>query len=329
MDRKCPITSCAWLALCLLGCINMLQAKPLDIWGEYTIGLIGSASTDPTFNAIRAGAQRAISEAEMAYKLDITLLDETPRHPSASKQIKAVRTVYVKKAAGLLISPTDPNALVSGIDFLVDKGLPVMTVGSDSPNSKRSGTWLMDETKSAELATESCIQLLGKRGGNIAILSGDPQTPSQAARLEAARKVIDKSPNVKLHQVYHCDEDLSSAFSTIQSALEADRDNEIDAWIFLGDWPLSGAIPLPWDTAEIPSTAIGALPPNLPYLKRKEVKMLVAQDYFNWGYHSMKSLIEQIHNGTPPANTLNFGVPEPVTLRNLETFWNDWTTWNK
>jgi len=300
-----------------------------DIWAEYDIGLIGDAETNPTFKAIKAGAQQAVHELELKYKLDITLVDPTPRHPDPAQQVQALQDAYVNQWAGVFLIPTRPTPLKNTIDFLVNKSIPVITVGRDVPTSMRTATWLPDEAASAQMATDACIRALGTRGGRIAVLTGDTRQPIQSTRLATALAAIEATPHVQLQRVYPCAEDLDSALATIKQAWLNDRDDQIDAWLFLGDWPLRGAAPLPWDTHSMPCAAIGALPPMLPYIQRQEVALLVAQDYYQWGYAAMSALIQHIHTGKAPDATIHRPAPIAVTEKNVQQHWRQWVKWNR
>ena len=56
-------------------------------------------------------------------------------NPKAEKD--EFRRIMAKKPAGILVSPGDPELLVEDINAAIAAGIPVITMDSDSPKSKR------------------------------------------------------------------------------------------------------------------------------------------------------------------------------------------------
>src|SRR5437588_13115932 len=75
--------------------------------------------------------------AKAARELDVTAEAVGPDSYDPAAEQTAFRTALAKDPAGLLVSAADPNLMKADIDAAIAKGVPVITVDSDTPDSKR------------------------------------------------------------------------------------------------------------------------------------------------------------------------------------------------
>lgn len=317
-----------WVVLACFLSSSFLNAVERDIWVEHQVGLLGSERGDPVFAAIKAGFTQAMEEAELEYHSAITVIDKTPQGGAGADQSQLLRSLYPENVSGVLLQSRGAGVLSPGVKFLKKYQIPVVALGRvEQLDEQALALFVRDEEAFGRLAVEACVKGLGRRGGRVALLAGLADSVEQRQRLNGALGVLEQQERVDLHQVLHCAETLESALAVVEQAMTEDRYDEIDAWVFLGDWPLRGAAPLDWGKRRIVCTAVGELPSMLAYLKRKELIALVSQDYHEWGYRAGWILAKQFHAGEGPSESLHVMAPRLVDRTNFDAVWRDWSLW--
>ena len=126
-----PITRSliAALLMSVLGFLAGCSSKTHSMAEQYY--LVVASTKVPYFQAAEKGLNRAA--AELGVRAEMT----GPESYDAKGQQEEFRRIAAKKPAGILVSPADPQLLKADIDAAVAAGIPVLTVDSDSPASKR------------------------------------------------------------------------------------------------------------------------------------------------------------------------------------------------
>lgn len=143
---------------------------------------------------------------------------------------KAFQEAVQHKATGILISVTDPNLMKDDIDRAIAAGIPVITVDSDAPSSKRlyfigTNNYQVGLIGGQRLATE----LKGK--GNVVVFT----MPGQAnleERLRGYRDAMEKHPEIKIVQVVDIRGDPRIAFDTTTMLIGKPKD-KVNAFVCL------------------------------------------------------------------------------------------------
>ena len=147
--------------------------------------------------------------------------------PKAQQQ--ALQDAIQKKATGILISVADPNLIKNDIDNAVVAGIPVITLDSDAPQSKRL-FFIGTNNYQAGLAGGQRLskELQGK--GNVVVFTMPGQTNLED-RLRGYRDGIDKT-QIKISQIVDIQGDPRVAFDTTTSILGKERD-KVNAFVCL------------------------------------------------------------------------------------------------
>ena len=135
-----------------------------------------------------------------------------------------------KKATGILLAVTDPALLKDSIDKAVAAGIPVITIDSDAPASKRlffigTNNYQAGFTGGQRLAQE----LKGK--GNVVVFSMPDQSNLQD-RLRGYKDALAKTPDIKITRVVDIQGDPRIAFDTATQIIGKERD-KVDAFVCL------------------------------------------------------------------------------------------------
>jgi ribose transport system substrate-binding protein len=98
---------------------------------EQTYYFIGVSVGNPYWVDARIGFQ------ERGNQLGIKPVFTGPVDSNVQGQATELDQVVAQKPSGILIAPADADSLKPGIDRAIDAGIPVITVDTDSPKSKR------------------------------------------------------------------------------------------------------------------------------------------------------------------------------------------------
>ena len=216
-----------------------------------------------------------------------------PEKFDPQEQLKAFQEVLSSKPAGIMISVTRPDLLQDAIDSAVAQGIPVITVDSDAPSSKRL---MFVGTDNFRAGMES-----GKRMGEI--LKGQGQLvvitiPGQLNLDERARgmnEALKKYPGIKLAQTIDDKGDPRVANDSISALLKAKA--KIDGIICLEASGGSGAAEaLHRVDAKIPIVGFDKDPETLDWIDRDGITATVTQKPYVMAYYAIKFADDLHHN---------------------------------
>jgi len=153
-----------------------------------------------------------------------------PQNYDPKAERDALDQAVQKKASGILLAVTDPALLKDSIDRAVTAGIPVITIDSDAPTSKRlffvgTNSYQAGFTGGQRLAQE----LKGK--GNVVVFSM-PDQPNLQDRLRGYKEALAKTPDIKITRVVDIQGDPRIAFDTATQIVGKERD-EVDAFVCL------------------------------------------------------------------------------------------------
>ena len=216
-----------------------------------------------------------------------------PEKFDQQEQLKAFQQVVQSKPAGIMISVTKPELLQDAIDSAVAQGIPVITVDSDAPTSKRL---MFVGTDNFRAGMES-----GKRMGEI--LKGQGQVvvitiPGQLNLDERARgmnEALKKYSGIKLAQTIDDKGDPRVANDSISDLLRAKA--KIDGIICLEASGGSGAAEaLHRVDAKIPIVGFDKDPETLDWIDRNTITATVTQKPYVMAYYAIKFVDDLHHN---------------------------------
>jgi ribose transport system substrate-binding protein len=153
-----------------------------------------------------------------------------PQNYDPRAQREALDQAVQKKASGILLAVTDAALLKDSIDKAVAAGIPVITIDSDAPASKRL-FFIGTNSYQAGLAGGQRLakELNGK--GNVVVFTMPDQVNMQD-RLRGYRDALDKSGNIKITRVVDIQGDPRIAFDTTTQTIGKEKD-KVDGFVCL------------------------------------------------------------------------------------------------
>ena len=142
----------------------------------------------------------------------------------------AFQKAVQQKPTGILISVADAKLMKTDIDQAISAGIPVITMDSDAPDSKRL---FFIGTNNYEAGLEGgqrlAKELHGK--GNVVFFSM-PEQPNLQERLRGYRAAFETSPGIKVARVVDIQGDPRVAFDNATAIIGKERD-KVDAFVCL------------------------------------------------------------------------------------------------
>lgn len=315
-------------------------AKQLKRFEEPTpeprIGLLGDAEYAFALAAIEAGmraeALRVFEEGQAAPRFrSLPLVDESPtgRRDALGKFLQV-------GVDGLALRPReDEPAFQSMLEGLTAEQVAFVYLFERGGAAAAQPLQILTASQ-ADLGREAAAAVLENLPDDgpvkVGVLSGNVADMDQASRLVAAVEVLKASERVAEVVLEKSAPDPGSAYEVLQRVVREDLDEEIVAWLFLGNFPLKAGGELPWAPGERLVVAIGASPELVPAMHRGAVDILVAPDFYRWGELAAGTLlgfldgsIEAPSAGEVPEN----GPYQRIEQADFEAVLERWGRWLK
>ncbi len=215
--RFFPVVVAAVLFSCCLSCGSAHSGD------EYFV-LVAANLQVPYWQTAGAGFAKAGDQ------LKVRTAFMGPQNFDPAAERAALDQAVQKQATGILLGVTDAALLKDSIDKAIAAGIPVITVDSDAPASKRlffigTNNYQAGLTGGQRLAKE----LNGK--GNVVVFTM-PEQPNLQDRLRGYREALDRTPGIKITRVVDIQGDPRIAFDTTTQIVGKERD-KVDAFVCL------------------------------------------------------------------------------------------------
>ena len=202
--------------------------------------------------------------------------------------------------SGILVSAADPELLRDAIDSAAAAGIPVITIDSDSPKSKRLTFIGTNNYTAGQMSGELVAkQLSGK--GNVAIYTIQGQGNVEE-RLEGFKRVLTRNPGIKIQQVIDMAGDPAKAFDGTR-ALVAPGKTAPDAFVCLEALSCNEVADV-LDRAGIKGKTIVAMDTQegtLNWMRKGVIRATIAQKPYTMAYFGTR-VLDDFHHAKPGGN---------------------------
>lgn len=216
--HKCMTASMlAALALVLSGCAAHDK-------GEQYI-LIATNVNLPYWQNAKAGFDRAAKEYGVSADM------EGPATFDPQAEVKDFRDAVAKKPAGILVSVANAALMTPEIDAAIAAGVPVITIDSDSPDSKRLFFIGTNNLAAGRLGGQRVAAQLSEKG-NVVFFTM-PGQPNLDERLKGYKDAFAGYPGIKIVDVFDMKGDSGTAMDKAAQYLGQSGPTKVDAFICL------------------------------------------------------------------------------------------------
>lgn len=242
-----------------------------------------------------AGAGFNNAAGQMKVRADFT----GPQTFDPKAERDALDQAVQKKATGILLDVTDEALLKDSIDKAVAAGIPVVTIDSDAPTSKRLFFIGTNNYQAGLVGGQRLAQEL-KGKGNVVVFT-NPGQPNMQDRLAGYKAALARTPDIKITRVVDIQGDPRIAFDTTTQIIGKERD-KVDAFVcleaqsgkevagVLTSYHVSGKTVMAMDTDQ----------ETLDAIKSGAIVATIAQKPYTMAFVGMQ-MLDNLYHHKPPS----------------------------
>jgi ribose transport system substrate-binding protein len=146
-------------------------------------------------------------------------------------EVDEFKAMVARKPAGILVSVASSKLMAPEIDAAIAAGIPVITIDSDSPESKRLYFIGTNNFEAGKLGGRRVAAKLNGKG-NVVFFT-NPGQPNLDERLKGYQDILEDFPGIKTVEVFDIKADPGSALDQAGVYLARTGPAKIDAFICL------------------------------------------------------------------------------------------------
>jgi len=273
------------LLLPLSGCTS----SPHDADERYY--LVSANIQIPYWQTAGAGFNKAGGEM----KVRVEMVGPDSYDPKAEKD--EFQRVVKLKPAGILVSAADPGLLQPDIDAAIGAGIPVITIDSDAPQSKRLLFVGTNNYQAGLMGGQVAARRMQGRG--TAVVFTMPGQKNLVERLSGYREAFAAHPQIKIIEVVDIQGSGRVAFDKAREIL-AKHKNNVDGFICLE--ALAGKeVADVLDRTHLPGKTVVAMDTDdgtLEWIRKGMIVATIAQKPYTMAYYGLKTL-DELHHHKP------------------------------
>ena len=246
----------------------------------------------PYWQSAAAGFGQAASRLGVGYSF------QGPDTYDPAAERDSFEAAIQKKPAGLLVSVADPTTIKDSSDRAIAAGIPVITIASDAPASKRLFFIGTNNYQAGILGGKRLAEEL--KGKGTAVVFTMPSQPNLDERLRGYKTALEGFPQIKLAHIVDIKGDPRVAFDATTQFLANDKKEHIDAFVCLE--ALSGKeVADVLDNYNIKGRTIMAMdddPDTLQLIQKGEIAATISQKPYTMAYMGLLTL-DNLHHAPP------------------------------
>jgi ribose transport system substrate-binding protein len=279
------------ISVILVGLIVLSCASTHDS-DEYYV-LVSANLQVPYWKAAGAGFSHAAGD----FKVRFDFTGPQTFDPKAERD--ALDQAVQKKATGILLDVTDPALLKDSIDKAISAGIPVITIDSDAPSSKRLFFVGTNNYQAGFTGGQRLAQVL-KGKGNVVVFTM-PDQPNLQDRLRGYKDALARTPEIKISRVVDIQGDPRIAFDTTTQMIGKERD-KVDGFICLeaqSGKEVAGVLDS-YHVSGKPVMAMDTDQETLDWIQKGVIAATIAQKPYTMAFVGMQ-MLDNLHHHKPPT----------------------------
>ncbi len=238
-----------------------------------------------------AGLSRA--RAEMKVKAEMVGPDS--HDPQAEKD--SFQRAVAQNPMGILVSASDAAVMAPAINAAMEKGIPVVTMDSDSADSKRLFFVGTDNYKAGTEGGQLAAKLLNNKG-NVVVFTM-PEQANLKERLHGYQDVFDTHPQMKITQIIDMKGRGEIAFDSAKQLLDSKA--KVDAFVCLESIScpeVADVVQRENMTGKIVVIGMDTDQRTLEFIQKGVISATIGQKPFTMAYYGLK-LLDDVHHHKP------------------------------
>jgi ribose transport system substrate-binding protein len=238
-----------------------------------------------------AGTGFTHAAAQMKVRSDF----DGPQNYDVNAEKEALDRAVQKNASGILLDVTDSSLLKDSINKAIAAGIPVITIDSDAPASKRLFFIGTNNYQAGVIGGQRLAQELHGKGN--AVVFTMPDQPNLQDRLRGYKDALARTPDVKITRIVDIQGDPRIAFDTTTEIVGKEKD-KVDAFVcleaqsgkevasVLNSYHVTGKTVLAMDTDQ----------ETLDWIKKDLIAATIAQKPYTMAFVGLQMLDDLHHN---------------------------------
>lgn len=269
---------------------------------DFRLGVVLQSADTPTMQIVSAGVHRAADELHAS---GVELVLREVAGLDTELVLEAVEELVGLGIHGLAIAPSAESEIRHCIDDLYEQNIPVVTLNSDVPGSKRLCFIGMDNYRGGQTAAGLMCQLLPD-GGKVFPLAGHLNNTAHNNRLNGFSDTLrqETAYHITLLPFQPCFDRDDYAYEITQHVLQAEPDL---AGIYVasnGQQGVCQAVREMGYKRRVKVVAFDLNEPNLHLLEDDSLSCVLDQEAFEQGYRAPHLLYDYLMHKKKPAQPL-------------------------
>jgi ribose transport system substrate-binding protein len=261
--------------------------------------LVADNTKIPYWQSAYQGLMRATSEMKVKQGQI-----QGPDGHDAQGEHQAFQRAIAQKPAGILVSATDANVLTPDINSAISQGIPVITIDSDAPDSKRLFFVGTDNFNAGTIGGNLTSKLIGGKG-NVVIFTIASQA-NLKDRLHGYQAAFAEHPGIHIMDTIDMNGNSDVAFDNTKKLL--DGKTKVDAFICLEALScpaVAEAVGRANMSGKVAIVAMDTDPSTIDGIKKGVISATIAQRPWTMAYFGAK-LVADIHLSPPKPLDANW-----------------------
>ena len=212
--------------------VLLVLSFPLAAAASQTLGVVISTLNNPFFVTLKDGAE------EKAKELGVELVIYDAQDDSA-KMTSSMEDLIQKKVGGILVNPTDADAVVPSILKANAAGIPVFTIDRGATSGEVVTHIASDNVAGGKMAGEFLAEKIGGKG-KVVELVGIPGTSAARDRGQGFNDAMKAYPGIEIVASQAADFSRDKGLKVFENILQAQP--EIDGVFAHNDEMILGAV---------------------------------------------------------------------------------------
>lgn len=237
-------------------------------------------------------AQAGLTKAAAQYGVKWDVRGPDDYDPAA--EVQEFRNAAAQKPSGILVSVADAKLMQPAIDDAISAGIPVITVDSDAPTSKRL---YFIGTNNRNAGVQGGKRLAEKLHGKGNVVFYSMPQPNLEERLAGYKDVLANFPGIKIVEVFDIKGDAGNAFDRTEHYAVARGADKVDAFVCL-EATAGKRVAEALRRQSVTDRLIIAMdvdPDTLNLIKSGEIDSTIAQKPYTMTFYGLKAL-DQVHH---------------------------------
>jgi ribose transport system substrate-binding protein len=214
-------------------------------------------------------------------------------------QREEFRRVLAKKPTGIMVSVADPSVMTPEINAAIAQGIPVITMDSDAPGSKRLLFVGTNNYQAGVMGAQVVVRGLNGKGSVVLYTIGGQENLKE--RLRGYQAVFAENPQIRVREIVDIRGDPRVAFDRTKEIISSGKDLP-DAFACLEAIAcaevadvldrnrITGKLIVAMDTQEM----------TLEWIRKGMITATVAQKPYTMAFYGLK-VLDDLHHHRPPS----------------------------